>query len=280
MLKKSRTSIIIPVYNRPWCIKESIDSVLNQTCQDFELILIDDGSTDSTGQILEDYRNRYKSVKVIFQENKGVSSARNTGIENSDGEFIAFLDSDDLWIPEKLEIQKNFFEENDSVICQTEETWIRNGKRINPKFRHKKPSGDIFISSLALCLVSPSAVMMRREFFEKTGLFDTSMKACEDYDLWLRGAIFFDFGLIDKPLVIKRGGHEDQLSAIPLLDKLRIYSLDKILSMGIDDAAKRKACILKLAEKCEIYMAGCKKRGKWEEFFIYESLMNYWRKRV
>lgn len=277
MKKKAEISVIIPVYNRAWCIAEAMDSVLSQTIDTFELIIVDDGSTDSTEDILKKYLEEHENIRVINQENKGVSAARNTGILNSNGNYIAFLDSDDLWEPGKLQAQMDFFNANPGcLVCQTDEIWIRNGKRINPKFRHKKQSGDIFIPSLSLCLVSPSAVMMKREFFEKTGVFDESMAACEDYDLWLRGALNLEFGLVDEPYVIKTGGHDDQLSSMPLLDKLRIYSIDKILTMGVDCEVRKKACIEKLVEKCRIYMNGCKKRSKWEEYNIYEALMLHW----
>jgi len=278
-MKKPAVTIIIPVYNREWCIKRSIDSVLNQTFQDFEIIIVNDGSTDNTSMILNEYAN-INNVEVIKQKNQGVSKARNTGIKHSNGEYISFLDSDDLWEKEKLQIQIDFFNQNKNcMVCQTEETWIRNNKKINPKFRHKKPSGDIFIPSLSLCLVSPSAVMMKKSFFKHVGLFDTSMPACEDYDLWLRSSLLFKFGLIDVQAVIKHGGHEDQLSTLPLLDKYRIYSIVKILDTFTLDADKKDATIKKLEEKCKILMNGCLKRKKWEEALIYKSISSYWKKK-
>ncbi|MDY0131475.1 MAG: glycosyltransferase family 2 protein [Desulforegulaceae bacterium] len=273
MTENNFISVIIPVYNRAWCIHQAIDSVLDQTYKNIELIIVDDGSDDETGDILKNYEKNHGIVKVLFQENKGVSAARNFGIKNSRGDFIAFLDSDDFWEPKKLEIQVDYFIENKTaIVCQTEEIWIRKNKRINPKKRHKKPFGDIFIPSLSLCLVSPSAVMMKREFFYKSGLFDEKMIACEDYDLWLRASLLFDFHLIESPLVVKRGGHEDQLSSLPFLDKFRIYSIKKILDQGISHREKEVAAIEKAIEKSLIYMEGCKKRFKMEEYFIYKSL--------
>ncbi|MDY0362369.1 MAG: glycosyltransferase family 2 protein [Desulforegulaceae bacterium] len=274
-------SVIIPVYNRAWCITEAVKSVLQQTYKNFELIVVDDGSDDATGQILENYKDNHENIKVLFQKNKGVSAARNLGIKNSNGDFIAFLDSDDLWEPQKLEVQIEHFKKNKNcVVCQTEEIWVKNNKRINPKKKHKKPEGDIFIQSLSLCLVSPSAVMMKKEFFDKAGLFDEKMTACEDYDLWLRASLLFDFNLIEKPFVIKRGGHFDQLSSIPLLDKFRIYSIKKILDNKNLEKEKEIAALEKIIEKCQIYMEGCKKRYKIEEYLIYELIKKEMEKKI
>jgi glycosyltransferase involved in cell wall biosynthesis len=281
MRQNSLISVIIPVYNRAWCIGQALDSVLGQTYKNFELIVVDDGSDDETGQILKNYKDNHENIKVLFQKNKGVSSSRNLGILNSNGDFIAFLDSDDLWEKEKLQAQIEYFMKNKSAfVCQTEEIWVRNKKRINPKKRHKKPFGDIFIPSLSLCLVSPSAVMMRREFFDESGLFDEKMTACEDYDLWLRSSLIFDFHLIEKPFVVKRGGHRDQLSSLPLLDKFRIYSIKKILEQGISERKKETAAVEKIIEKCLIYMEGCKKRFKMEEYLIYECLKREMEKKL
>jgi len=132
-------SVIIPTFNRAWILEEAVDSVLSQEFQDFELIVVDDGSTDNTWDILNGYQ---ENVILVRQENKGVSAARNRGIGLASGELIAFLDSDDLWLPKKLSAQVEFFNSNpDALICQTEEIWIRNGVRVNPKKKHKKPSG-------------------------------------------------------------------------------------------------------------------------------------------
>jgi GT2 family glycosyltransferase len=153
----------------------------------------------------------------------------------------------------------------DAMICQTEETWIRRGVRVNPKHRHQKPSGWIFEASLALCLVSPSAVMMRKELLEEMGGFDESLPACEDYDLWLRVSTRYPVHLIEEPLVVKRGGHADQLSRRHSLDRYRIQSLDKLIRSGDLATPQRESARAMLLEKCRIYAGGCRKRGKIEE---------------
>lgn len=270
--KKPRVSVIIPTYNRGWILKEAIESVLAQDYKDFELIVVDDGSTDNTSDVLALYGN---DIRVFFQENKGVSAARNRGILESSGKFIAFLDSDDLWLQQKLLTQVKFFNQTpDALICQTEEVWIRNGLRVNPKKRHKKPSGMIFKPSLELCLVSPSAVMIRRNLFDRVGEFDETLPACEDYDLWLRISCRFPIHLIDTPLIIKRGGHDDQLSSRVGLDKFRIKAIEKIIKSGLLSDDQCRAAVKTLKEKCDIYAAGCRKRGREEEAQYYESLSN------
>jgi glycosyltransferase involved in cell wall biosynthesis len=263
-------SIIIPTYNRAWIVRDAIDSVLGQTYADFELIVVDDGSTDRTPQILDAYGDR---LRVIRQANQGVSAARNRGIGESSGPLIALLDSDDLWLPGKLSVQVDFFRKHPAaLICQTDEIWIRNGLQVNPGKRHRKPSGMIFERSLELCLVSPSAVMFRRELIEKVGLFDESLPACEDYDLWLRVGCRFPVHLIGRPLTIKRGGHEDQLSRQSSLDKYRIRSLVKLIEAGGLNLTQRNAAVIALRKKCAVYANGCRKRGRLEEALHYTIL--------
>ncbi|MFO7665038.1 MAG: glycosyltransferase [Desulfobacterales bacterium] len=265
--KKPTVSVIIPSYNRGWILKEAVDSVLSQEFRDFELIVVDDGSEDNTSDILYSYGNR---IKVIRQKNKGVSSARNKGINSSSGNYIAFLDSDDLWLPKKLSTQVAFFENNsDALICQTEEIWLKNVKRVNPGKRHKKVSGFFFEKSLELCMVSPSAVMMKRSFFDVVGLFDEKLPACEDYDMWLRVNCRYPIYLIDTPLILKRGGHKDQLSGMHSLDKYRIQSIIKLIENSLLSEDQQKLAIKVLIEKCSVYSDGCRKRGRIEEALHY-----------
>jgi hypothetical protein len=187
--------------------------------------------------------------------------------------LIAFLDSDDLWLPRKLTTQVKFFAENaDAVINQTQEIWIRNGVRVNPKKRHHKFSGMIFERSLALCLVSPSAVMIKKCLFDAVGVFDEQLPACEDYDLWLRVSCRYPVHLIDFPFIIKRGGHDDQLSKATGLDKYRIQSLMKIIDSDLLTPQQYKAAVITLKEKSEVYAGGCRKRGRQEEAEYFSAL--------
>ena len=263
-------SVVIPTYNRGWTVAEAIDSVLAQTYTPVELIVVDDGSTDDTAAILQSYGSR---IQWLRQTNRGVSAARNTGAARAKGALIAFLDSDDLWLPEKVEVQVRYFEQNpQSLICQTAELWIRRGVRVNPKERHRKAAGMIFERSLKLCLVSPSAVMMRRELMTEMGGFDESLPACEDYDLWLRVSCRYPVGLIETPLIHKRGGHADQLSGQAGLDRYRIQALTKILDSSPLTASQRQAAINVLQTKCRIYAQGCRKRGRETEAHYYQTL--------
>jgi glycosyltransferase involved in cell wall biosynthesis len=263
-------SVIIPTFNRRGLVQQAIDSVLAQDFDDCELIVVDDGSTDDTAEALAVYGPR---IRVLRQPNRGVSAARNAGIRAAAAPLIALLDSDDLWLPAKLARQTAFFQAHPGIlICQTEEIWVRNGVRVNPRKKHRKPSGMIFERSLELCLVSPSAVMMHQSLLEAVGLFDEALPACEDYDLWLRVACRYPVYLIDDPLIVKRGGHADQLSSRPGLDRYRIRSMATLLESGWLDPAQAAATRQVLQRKCAIYVQGCLKRGKSDEARTYREI--------
>ena len=259
-------SVVIPTYNRKTVLPRAIDSVLAQKGADFELIIVDDGSTDNTHHLIES-RSPFSVPRVFRQENKGPAAARNLGIREAKGKWIAFLDSDDEWKPGKLKAQLEFFAAHTKyLICQTEEIWVRNGTRVNPMKKHQKFGGQIFEKCLPLCIVSPSAVMMHRKLFDEIGLFDESLPACEDYDLWLRIAAKHPIGLIEKPYIMKYGGHADQRSReFPAMDQFRIRSLAKILSQNILTPEQSVAVRKTLEEKAKIYIEGALKRGKKEE---------------
>jgi len=264
-------STIIPTFNRCEFLMEAVRSVLNQTDENLEIIVVDDGSTDDTQKNLAPLFNR---IKYVYQENKGPASARNRGIYESRGELIAFLDSDDLWMPEKLKKQRQLFEKDSSLmIAHTDEIWLRNGVRVNQMKKHKKAGGDIFERSLDLCLVSPSAVMMRRMIFDAVGLWDDNLPFAEDYDLWLRILSRYPIGFIPEPLTIKRGGHPDQQSKKFVGgDKYRIFALEKILDSGVLTEHQRDLVINAIKKKCLIYGKGCIKHGKLEEGRKYLSV--------
>lgn len=252
-------SVIIPTHNRWPMLGEAVNSVLAQTADDCQLIVVDDGSTDDTAGRLRDYGAR---LTVLTQSRRGVAAARNHGASRASGGYLAFLDSDDLWHPHKLERQLGFMERHPEVeICQTDEIWIRNGVRVNPRNKHRKPSGDIFRASLDLCLVSPSAVMMRRDLFERVGGFDESLPVCEDYDLWLRIAKDTEVPLIPEALVTKRGGHADQLSRSTWgFDRFRVSSIANLIESGLD-AEKTEWALEAMVKKVTILAQGFRKRG-------------------
>jgi glycosyltransferase involved in cell wall biosynthesis len=252
--------------------REAVDSVLAQSGAAFELIVVDDGSTDGTSATLaSEYGDR---IRLLTTENRGVSAARNLGVARGAGELIAFLDSDDLWLPGKLAAQVAFMQANPHArICQTEEIWIRNGRRVNPCRHHGKPDGEIFERSLDLCLVSPSAVLLRRDLFERLGGFDESLPACEDYDLWLRIGRDTPVHLLPEALVVKRGGHADQLSRrFWGMDRFRVASLLRLLADDGFDGSRRTAALDVLQRKCEILAAGAARRGRVGEAQRYRRL--------
>lgn len=265
-------SVIIPTFNRCDMVREAVASARAQHGVRFDLIVVDDGSTDGTADALD--REFGAAIRVLRGENRGVSAARNRGVAASHGELLAFLDSDDLWMPGKLAAQVDFFADHpEAEICQTEEIWMRNGVRVNPCAHHRKPSGDIFDASLRLCLVSPSAVMLRRGLFERAGGFDEGLPACEDYDLWLRIARDTPVWLIDHALVIKRGGHPDQLSRrFWGMDRFRVAALARVIAHGNLTPHQRRAALAVLAEKCTILANGAARRGRRDEAEAYRSL--------
>lgn len=271
-----RVSVIIPTYNRRELVARAVLSVLEQTRQPDELLVVDDGSSDGTAESLR--RQFGSGVRVIETPQRGVAAARNTGVRASGGEWLAFLDSDDRWLPEKLAVQLAWLGSNpEAQICQTEEIWIRNGRRVNPRLRHRKPSGTIFLASLELCLVSPSAVLLRRSLFERVGGFDESFLACEDYDLWLRISRDTPIWLIDRPLVVKHGGHADQLSRQHWgMDRFRIAAIARVLDAGGLPGAWEQQARRVLAAKSEVLAKGAEVRGRLEEAERYRRLARHY----
>ena len=268
--KRSNVSVIIPTYNRAQLLLQALKSVQKQTLSADEVIVVDDGSTDTTQEIVHRY---FPNFRYVYQENKGVSAARNLGISKANNIWVAFLDSDDEWLPNKLAIQMEMLTRQPRyMLCHTDEIWIRNGKRVNPMKKHKKYGGCIFSKCLPLCLISPSSVVIHRDLFEEIGLFDESLPACEDYDLWLRVCSRYSVLFIDTPLLIKYGGHQDQLSRRYWgMDRFRIYTLEKIIQSAGMPMDEYRDVVNVLLQKIDIYVQGAKKRGRQSDVIYYES---------
>lgn len=254
-------SVIIPTHNRLSRLPAAVDSVLEQTYSTHELIVVDDGSTDGTAQWLARER---PSVTVIRQDNMGVSHARNRGIDAASGNWIALLDSDDRWYAHKLATQINALHNQPGHrLCHSDEHWLRNGKRVNPKHKHQKYGGSIFAHCLPLCAISPSAALINKSLFEDIGLFDESLPACEDYDLWLRISARENVLFVNEALLEKTGGHDDQLSQrFPAMDQFRLQALAKLIRSGILSPSQLTLALSTFSDKLTIFINGAKKRGK------------------
>lgn len=273
-------AVIIPVHDRADKLVSAVESVIGQTYGPKEILIVDDGSNDNPELALQKLAD--PRLRILRQENKGVSAARNLGIMKSPSDWIAFLDSDDRWLPEKLQKQVDFHNMNSRFsISQTDEKWIRDGKFVNPKKYHLKVEGYIFNESLERCMISPSATLMHRQLFDECGYFDEGLPACEDYDLWLRITCKHPVGLVNEKLIIKTGGHDDQLSQKYWgMDRFRIKALEKLLTAREQplNSEQKLAVIDKLIEKCAILATGAAKRDRQSEAAKYESLIEKYKK--
>ena len=265
-------SVVIPTYNRRKTIGRSIDSVLNQTLFPSEIIVVDDGSTDGTSDYIQ---SNFPSIRLLQQPNKGVSLARNMGIRSSNSDWVALLDSDDEWFPQKLEKQVMTLSQSPDIkFCHTEEIWIRNGVRVNQMKKHQKYGGHIFYKCLDMCRISPSSVLFHQSILDDVGYFDKDLKVCEDYDLWLRITAKFPVLYIDESLIKKYGGHEDQLSRVKDgIESHRIKVLEKLI-MKKFTSVQRNAMLKTLIEKLTIFSIGAQKRGKIKAYNTSKKRIN------
>ena len=269
-------SVIIPTYNRCDLLKRAINSVIIQTITPKEIIIVDNGSTDQTYQMVS---SLFPEINYFIEKKRGVSAARNKGILESKSKWIAFLDSDDAWKPTKLEKQMEYsvFNQDKYRIIHTDETWYRNKKFLNQLKKHKKSGGNIFKNSLQLCCISPSSVVLKKQIFEEYGLFDENLEVCEDYDMWIRITAKEEVGFLDSPLVLKYGGHSDQLSKkFWGMDRFRIKSLEKNLKNEHFSKSQKINVLDTLIEKLTIVSDGALKRGNKETFKKYNSKLQDW----
>jgi glycosyltransferase involved in cell wall biosynthesis len=270
-------SVVIPTFNRKNLLIRAVNSVLCQTYKEFEIIIIDDCSDDGTTLLPFSTEDRIRFFRLPCRS--GVSSARNFGVAQAGGKWIAFLDSDDEWFPRKLELQLKWMKKNQEFrIVQSKEIWIRNGVRVNPPRTHQKFQGDLFEASLERCMITPSSVFLEKGLFEECGGFDESFQACEDYDLWLRITSKYQIGLLDEFLLTRYGGHQDQLSSTVVnLDRYRIRSMLKLLYQDQLSENQRilvRNCIIKRAE---IVANGYYKRGQRELYERFISIADKYR---
>lgn len=274
-----KISVVIPTYNRIALVERAIDSVLRQSIKPFDIIVVDDGSDDGTSEMIQ---KKYRSINLVQQQNSGVSAARNNGIKHAKGDWIALLDSDDEWTEKKLENQANRLIKNpDYHFCHTNEIWIRNGVRVNQKKRHQKYGGYIFDKCLDICRISPSSTLFKKNILEHVGWFNTQLPVCEDYDLWLRITADYKILFVDEPLIIKYGGHTDQLSqSVEGIELFRIKSLENLLANTELSPQKKNLAITMIIKKLNIYLNGLIKRKKQTETEQVKEKIKFWKKDV
>ena len=274
-----KISVVIPTYNRIALVERAIDSVLRQSIKPFDIIVVDDGSDDGTSEMI---KKKYRSINLVQQQNSGVSAARNNGIKHAKGDWISLLDSDDEWTGKKLENQANRLIKNpDYHFCHTNEIWIRNGVRVNQKKRHQKYGGYIFDKCLDICRISPSSTLFKKNILEHVGWFDTQLPVCEDYDLWLRITADYKILFVDELLIIKYGGHTDQLSqSVEGIELFRIKSLENLLANTELSPQKKNLAITMIIKKLNIYLNGLIKRKKQTEAEQVKEKIKFWKKDV
>lgn len=261
-------SVIIPTFNRASLLERALDSVLSQTYSNWELIVVDDGSTDRTADVVSDWSARVEiKQKLQFLKlptNQGVSAARNHGAEAATGEWLAFLDSDDEWLPDRLSSQFGLVASRpDLRWVHGEEIWVRNGRAVPVAPRYRKHGGFIFDRCVDVCCVGTSTVLIGRELFLRAGGFRPKFVVCEDYDLWLRVAAEHEIGLVAEPIVRKHGGHPDQLSMKYIgMDYYRALALETQLKNSQLSSSQREKVAMALAEKRRILEAGSAKHGR------------------
>lgn len=271
----SLVSVVIPCYNSALYIDEAIRSVLAQTYQNVETIVVDDGSTDDTKAVLIPYLDR---VTYIHQENRGVSAARNLGVHHAKGQLIAFLDADDIWMPNKLEKQVEFLQKRPevSLVFGDAEIFDVSGIIVRSFISEKRIASDLADSEIVMTesflllirenFIVTSTVAVRRSCLEKVGGFDESLRSVEDRDLWLRIGRTFAIGYI--PVVVTRKRvHESNLSSNNLVATIsRVRALEKAwLSVRDKDIQSRAGVESALAES--YFWCGHKyfARGKYRE---------------
>ena len=268
-------SVIIPTFNRADVLGRAIESVLLQSLPAKEIIVVDDGSVDNTQNIVAELQlGAAIPINYIYQHNAGVSAARNSGIRAAGGEWIAFLDSDDAWLPDKLKNQAELIEQHPGYrLCHTQESWIRNGVRVNQMKKHAKSGGHIFQQCLPLCVISPSSVVIQRALFDDVGLFDETLPACEDYDLWLRICVHEAVLFVETPQILKYGGHDDQLSRKHWgMDRFRIQALQNILQNPGLDKNQKQLVYKTLLHKARILRLGAEKRNNQQRAEKYRAI--------
>lgn len=264
-------SVVLPTYNRSHLLSRSIQSVLSQAYSDFELIIVDDGSTDDTEKVVKSFKsNKIKYIR--HRDNKGLSTSRNTGIRAARGKYIAFQDDDDEWMPEKLEKQIKAFETAPSAVGVV----YTGFHRINIKKNYETPAritrreGYIFSSLLRQQFVPPQSAVIKRDCFEKVGMFDESFIVMEDWELFLRMAQYYQFRYINEPLVTMYR----QSRGLSTKHGEHINSLQQILKTYSEQIRRDKKTLAKYYYWLGDLSCSCGKLSQGRDYFI-QSLRVY-----
>ena len=250
--KSTIVAAIIPVYNRNELLIRALRIVLKQSRKVDQIIVVDDHSSSPSRDFISAVEEFNGTPIHILRLNKncGVSTARNAGIAyaiSKGADFIALLDSDDEWMPKKLEKQLQELAKTNLLVCHSNETWIRDGQHLNQHKKHKKRGGKIFEDSMRMCSMSPSTVLIHKSVLLDVGSFDEQFVVCEDFELWLRVTKKYQVAFLEESLVVKHGGHTDQLSTrFKGMDYFRILALKKLKQSQASDLSEDE--LLKLDE--------------------------------
>lgn len=264
-------SVVVPTFDRAALLAEAVASVLAQSYWPLELVVVDDGSTDDTERQFST-RGDLRYLRIAHTAMPG--RVRNAGVEAAAGNLIAFLDSDDLWLPHKLQRQVAAMATDKVALHHTRERWLRHGRTVSQHRQQHTRKGDLFPASLRKCVIGPSTVLLHRSALNAVGGFREDIQIAEDYELWLRLTARYRVGYLDEALTIKRAGHGDQLSERHgHIELFRLRALHALLTgKWPEDGAQRRAAHMELARKACIYAGGCAKRGRIVEAEEYRAL--------
>ena len=258
-------SAIIPTHNRYRLLKRALESIYSQTLPPTEVIVVDDGSSDKTKKIVNDFGD----ILYMYQENSGVSSARNKGLKYAKSEFVAFLDDDDTWHKEKMAQQMEFLKHNPQFLwCYSDEKWVRDNKEVTVPKKYHKPKHNTFLEHIAFCNIAPSSVVIHKKIFDEIGCFDERLKVCEDYDLWLRILQHYPAGLVEKKLITKYAQETNQLGFCKNIESFRVLALEKHLKSKYHKEVKEV-----LIQKYTRLYQGALKRGLYSAKKYHKRLL-------
>lgn len=271
-------SVILPVYNRLPLLKEALDSLTCQSYKDMEVWIADDGSTDGSLEYARQWIEGRPGGVLALEHSGFPGLVRNRGASQAKGDWLAFLDSDDLWKPEKLEKQIEQIEKNPEIsLWHCREVWLRGDSIVSQKKQRHQREGYIFADALKKCIIGPSTVLIRKDLWQWSGGFHEDMEIAEDYELWLRLCSREKVGYLDEALTVKRSGDWDQLSEkYGQIEIFRIEGLRVLVeSSWFEKNGDRKTQIMaeeELIRKCRIHSQGCLKRHKVNEAAKYEKI--------